>query len=439
MTYPENPGLPIDPATAVLYFDLHIDLDNMMEDGESYDLHVLENKALQELKKRLPLFRGTNEGHDQYDDLVCKISVQNWHEVREIWDWVSHNTGGGDDIVYLTTPYAEVRNFFLYPRGLDHPAFSSGGFNEGIEFWLEAYKPRPTIYKETVRRDPEWSILLCSWGEGVQLRRVKPVIDEIEFEIRGLGGHLDAVLSMGLLGEEPTNFQFKVSANKNILKRTVSRVSWFLKETLLGPYFESEQIYETLIEELCLPRRLPDNVIGLTVFEEEAIEAHEQVLGDKTSISHPLIGKVSSTLSSSASPLVSDDDGTYVLIEFKTLEGNTYNLAHGLLRRIDKHDMNYGIYEPSWSVYTDSVTRSSPKSWYVVDDNSCVVGAGRTPAEALRDVPFFVWPGEWESWKAKHFEPGELVEDLELFHMLGSWPPFYWKDKAFLEWATSRA
>ena len=102
--------------TAVLYLICTRPSGQMMEDGESHDLHVPENKALQ-LKKRLPSSEEQRRSRPVRRPGL-QDPVQNWHEVREIWDWVSHNTGG-DDIVYPTT--LRRGEELLVPQRPDHP------------------------------------------------------------------------------------------------------------------------------------------------------------------------------------------------------------------------------------------------------------------------------------------------------------------------------
>ena len=119
-------------------------------------------------------------------------------------------------------------------------------------------------------------------GRGRSTRRVKPVIDEIECRDPRARWSPDAVLSMGLSGEEPTNL-----ANKNIWKKNGLESFLVLEGDASGPLLRIRTDLRNAHRRALFAEETADNVIGLTVFEEEAIEAHEQVLGDKTSISHP--------------------------------------------------------------------------------------------------------------------------------------------------------
>ncbi len=107
--------------------------------------------------------------------------------------------------------------------------------------------------------------------------------------------------------------------------------------------------------------------------------------------------------------------------------GQIYLLVHGFLRR-DTWPMEQHVRE--------KIGKQGPMSFYVTNatEHTKVYGAGRTPREALRSVPFFTWPGD----EHPHPGQGQLTFDaevVELSRMLGEAPPPWWRTGPFLEWA----
>jgi len=108
--------------------------------------------------------------------------------------------------------------------------------------------------------------------------------------------------------------------------------------------------------------------------------------------------------------------------------GDRYVLVHALLRRNRPHLDD--------QVRT-LVGKRGPMSFFVrVEETLRICGAGRSVAEAMRSVPFFVWPGEREDWERKTFEPGRLTfEGSEIWAMLGEFSAPWWGTAQFLAWA----
>jgi hypothetical protein len=157
---------PIDPRKGVMYFDLNIEDYNIDEDVEEalagdaraaarlaeafgkdwkadaeknrLDVNGLESRGLKEVQKILKARIG-NEGHDSGGSLVCNVNVQEYGDVKRLWDIV-------DDEMYdlVDTPYMGFSPFTLYPQGVNGPSFGSHGRNGDIDDWLDDNDPRDT-------------------------------------------------------------------------------------------------------------------------------------------------------------------------------------------------------------------------------------------------------------------------------------------------------
>ncbi len=95
----------------------------------------------------------SNEGHDAYGALVCKMPVSTWTDVATIEDAIQANYGGGADIIYLDN-YLEARGFHLYPEGVGGPVWgvAPGEVEGDLNEWLEANAPKGK--KANPRRKP---------------------------------------------------------------------------------------------------------------------------------------------------------------------------------------------------------------------------------------------------------------------------------------------
>lgn len=146
----------LDPRSAVVYFDLHCEEENIKEDAgdpESPDHELakkiladktgtilldLEADALAQLKKTLGTSIG-NEGHDKFDNLVCKItSVSTVEDVTKLFDKL--HVIGGDDIVDTGVPYFSAQGFTLFPEGVNGPQVPYSDFDD----WKEENKEAAT-------------------------------------------------------------------------------------------------------------------------------------------------------------------------------------------------------------------------------------------------------------------------------------------------------
>jgi hypothetical protein len=153
----------LDPKSAMVYFDLYFEEDNLEEDqGPNADedqqqraaeflatgkgditnaARKAEDDAMKEigamLKKAGLNVRLGNEGHGSGDELVMKFGIDTVDQVKKLVDFIKRNTGGGEDVIYLNAPYMEARDFVLFPVGVNNDGFSVNGDGD-IEEWLEA-------------------------------------------------------------------------------------------------------------------------------------------------------------------------------------------------------------------------------------------------------------------------------------------------------------
>lgn len=116
------------PEYVSIYFELSsVDNDALFD----------ETTALLSINDMLsPFIRGNgvdNEGHDCYDNLVCKFVVSNdCNTLIKLQQFIEQNHGGGDDIIYLSSNYT-ASNFAIVPYpGLSKPV-EFGDWDEYIE------------------------------------------------------------------------------------------------------------------------------------------------------------------------------------------------------------------------------------------------------------------------------------------------------------------
>ena len=148
----------------IIYFDLEFEDYNVEEDlsaAEDGDEDAIENlvaagigyppdlskaggqefQAIAELEKMLGV-KISNEGHSN-SSLICKFSVGSWEEVNKVYDIIQRNTGGGEDQIYLDTPYQAAQGFTLYPDEnlANGRSWGTNGRDGDLDEWLEDFKP----------------------------------------------------------------------------------------------------------------------------------------------------------------------------------------------------------------------------------------------------------------------------------------------------------
>lgn len=465
---------PLDLHFAVVYFDLQIDDDSIQEtaaDEDSPDseyarellsdyqtLLRLEQDAYSEIKKKLSTlgFSVSDEGHIQ-DSMVCKICVSSWEEVDRLNRWVQGHMGGGDDVVYLDTPYASVQGFTLFPHGVNGKKI--GPPESSIEEWLAASKPLAVHRTHPALRADLPLDVLAVWPDGVQLRRSvgsekffdggwEPE-EEIRFDlfIGPEGVHvlsvflaplIDAFSQKRVLG--PAEVQFvtpkkwwRTEAGTLTRDDAICRLTWFLLSTLPEHMLQIEAT-ASLLEDLRIRRFLPDSIGQLTEdhsIERKALAFHGNLSSVPPEEAQELISEVASMLEGDVHGL-DLKYGVRYSFEF-SLNGNRYSF---ICEEVS-YDTDKG-FNPPWTVHSDFflVKRNSKATFCIVDENDVVIGAGKTPREALRDVPFFVWPGEYGEWALRMLQPGELShkEEIEVLLILDELPPFYRSDTEFSQW-----
>ena len=85
--------------TMLIYFELLVEPEMMVG-----DMSTSEKEAYAEIWKLLKpcsISRNlVNEGHDEWDSLVCCFVIET-KNLRKLYDCIVCNRGGGDDIIFL--------------------------------------------------------------------------------------------------------------------------------------------------------------------------------------------------------------------------------------------------------------------------------------------------------------------------------------------------
>lgn len=455
----------------MVYFDLQIDGDHIEETANDEDspdhehakelvsdlraLLLLEQQAYTEIKKKFSAlgFNVSDEGHGDGDALVCRFGVSSWVEVERLNQWVLGRRGGGDDVVYLDTPYANVQGFTLFPRGINGIGIRGSDFDD----WLSTTKPLAVDRTHPALRVDLPLEVVAVWPDGVQLRRSAgsekfleghwAPEEEIRFDlfiepdgVHVLSLFLAPLNDVRVLG--PAEVQFvtakkwwRTEAGTFTRNDAICRLTWFLLSTLPEQALQLEA-EASLLEDLRIRRFLPDSIGQLT--EDHPIEQRALVLHrDQSSVSTEgtlgLVSEVASMLGGNVYNVDLKDKVRYYSFGFD-LGGNRYSF---ICEEVS-YDADSGDFDPPWTVHADFfLNKRSPKaSFVIVDENDVVIGAGKTPREALMDVPFFVWPGAYEEWASRMLQPGELLhrEEVEVLLILDELPPFYRSDVEFQQW-----
>lgn len=477
MPEPRRPA-PLHPRSSVIYFDIVQDTESMEEHasdpssddhelakGLLADVHRLldlETRAIADVEKLLGV-RVHAEGHDE-NDLICKVYVDTWDEVRQISEKVQGAHGGGDDIVYLNTPYSEARQFVLYPGGVNGRRFGPSEDDGTLEEWVEWNKPlhlRSALERQETA-DPREHHLVCTWDDGWELWRMTPSRDLVTHKSPAGYAEEDRVIleliegnrvaarlvlwdftdRKGLPVSRNLVYDTEVVSDEQI-SNVLSRLSWFIWASTPSSFFELE-VSQALVSDLRLPRDLPDRVSALTAshpIEKRALSEHRNVVGPQDDSKLPYLDVMNlDDLETLLDGVARKEETDRISFQFSTSGTEGYWIYHGKLSATIEEDLSAWPrgpstieYSPSWTVHTRSVMPDTPASWYIVNLFDEVVGAGLTPAGALRDVPYFVWPGEKQEWMERNFKSGTLSSNADIYRLLGEWTPAFWTDEKFLE------
>jgi hypothetical protein len=117
---------------------------------------ALDEKAFQEVKTRFQLERLSDAGstNDTVPNLIAQIPIMDMQELIKLYTNVSAEHGGGDDIVYLDTPYMEAAQFEFFPEGYNGPRYTLGANvgEEDIWEWItEHASPYDVMIGDKVR------------------------------------------------------------------------------------------------------------------------------------------------------------------------------------------------------------------------------------------------------------------------------------------------
>lgn len=473
----------LDPGRVVVYFDLVFqryqaqeDLLHVKERHEEEDeveerrerarraleggTRELERQALVELEKKLGVRVYVESSHDD-DSVICKVtSLSSWEDVKRFYLSVGKLVSGWDDNIFLDTAYMEASRFVLYPKGVNGPRYGPGETDD-VAYWLESNEPSTKLVADlpVVERV---GFRVASWDDGTELFRVpttlrtsvyKTTVSPGSANLRLLGPQGELLCELSLSNWEGQSFEAHelfVAGRRaslsdlRLLDRCAKKLCWFLLSNLL-PDFPS-QAYEALVQDLHLPAKLPDAFSALAdpEIEGKALRHHRWFTDPHggSQLDGPLFERVADVVEGEeGSDRTRDADHWMVPFD---IGSNRYWLCHGSIvktGRTTRHDARWTVgegYEPAWVVRTDWIEKNGECTWFVVDGIETVVGAGRTPQEALRDVPAFVWPGEEEAWREKRTDPGRLDVDPEVYLILGEVAPPMWAEEKFWRFAEEK-
>lgn len=479
----------IDPARAVVYFDLVFqryqaeeDRDREAEDHEDEDwveeqrkiaVHALEEgtgdlerQAVSWLEKELGAKIWAESGFDE-DGVTCKVtSLSSWEDVKRFFVKV-WSICGGEDTIYLDVPFMEATRFVFYPKGVNGPRFGANEKDGEVSDWLDTHEPTMKLSEELSLNElpivERVGLRVASWDDGTELFRVPSDIQAAYQKVLGLRVPVSRAVSFRLLGPkgellcelylsdwEGNSFEAhelfiagkrSSSSDLRLLEHCVKKLVWFLLAN--GPEGFFSDTYEALIQDLPFPLRLPVSFAALSDHELEidALRNHRWFTAPEGGdmLDRPLFERVADIVEGEdGNDRDKSDEAWMVPFDLGSLQ---YWLCHGSIiktRDTTRRDARWTTdegYDPPWAVRTDWIQKNGECTWYVMDGTETVVGAGRTPQEALRDVPSFVWPGEEEAWREQRTLPGHLDVDPEVYLLLGELPPPLWEERKFEEFA----
>lgn len=293
--------------------------------------------------------------------------------------------------------------------------------------------------------------VLAVWPDGGRLSRLTEL--EEDDASRGavvlgyfVGDDGICVLDFHAFSGEVQDFQKPQLEASDHVRLPSRRICWFILSTVPSVFLD-RQIEEETVELLGLPLKLGTEWAVLTTdhpLEVEARRRHEVMMRefrDSPFEDAPDFEEASpeenmdyllavSEAVFGGRPQVDVDDDVVVDDDVAYLPfvvcGRAYILVHSFLRR-DRPHLADGVRK--W------IGKNGPASFYVRSvEYLRVLGAGRSPAESLRNA--FLWPSDQEAWERKHLEPGRLTfEGSDLWAMLGEFSAPWWRTDAFLAWA----
>lgn len=454
------------PRRAIVYFQISFQYDNVKEDAEDpertdelakklmadptgNEVFPLEREAIREVGHLLGVH--VVEESSDGNDVHCKFGVSSWEKLKEVWDTISKHTIGGDDVIGLDVPYMEAQQFVFYPRGVNGPRFGPNEKDGDIWQWLEEHVPVPNVEPYAVVNMAPAGMVVATWDDGVTLRRVgthetiltlelwEPSTRMCKLQLWDFDWH--GVKVEGMVSF-PTGFELTLSpeSDKAIERKYVQhrlddcrrRLAWFLLRN--SPASARSSFPFDIVKQLFLPLHLPAPFAELRADEATdrlAMAVHKDVTSGNVSAHLDVFDR---TARLTGAERQEHEDA--MVLYFRTAEGAELWLMHGRLGSALSRD-DPAEHFPPWRVETEWTEEHGPASWYVVDENQTVVGAGRSPVEALSDVPFLVWPDGGSEWEEIHLRPGQLTWDPEVWLLLGQWPAPMWADPEFRTFVAS--
>lgn len=125
---------------------------------------------------------------------------------------------------------------------------------------------------------------------------------------------------------------------------------------------------------------------------------------------------------------------------------NLRDLARQISRKLDEAGLGIELLGDGWQIHAGGtplqILPRGPKwsegrqrfpdaRWSILGPipmmgGSEIVSAGKTPWEAL-EAARLMWPGHEAEWEERNLEPGELLLDVDVYRILGDWPPCWWR------------
>ena len=153
-----------DPRQAWVYSSLKLDDDLILEvlrypdeypedwhevakelrNDNYHAAHQLESRLFDQIKELMRPYRVLDEGHDNYEHLIFKISVNEEGEAERIFDLVN---GLSDR---LSSPFGMIERPTFYPRGVNGPHVVDEANMHELEFsdWLTYWTPEASLTGE---------------------------------------------------------------------------------------------------------------------------------------------------------------------------------------------------------------------------------------------------------------------------------------------------
>jgi hypothetical protein len=115
---------------AIVYFAIRLEISDIEEDANNGDedaqrLLACDGLEFGDMELRAASTIGRllgksiwNEGHDAFDDLICKFSADTLEDIENLESLLSKYHTGGTDNIDTGVPYVTAFEFMFYPQGV---------------------------------------------------------------------------------------------------------------------------------------------------------------------------------------------------------------------------------------------------------------------------------------------------------------------------------